>query len=282
MSAVLDYIQNTENTVVNEAWRLVNRIGSQAVATMMPYEFEWYMIALELATADNKTIDYLTFPIMPNSLSKTEQNRTSIKKSLSGVTVLQNSSLPLSEIVLQGNFGRSFKNLVGISNDVSGGVQAYSMKSGKYDLYSLQSESKSNKIPKFKTFNTTVKTGYGVVKMLQAILSKSVGHDDQGRPFRLFFYNMAFGESYQVVVPPNGVRFYQDLSNNMVWNYDLRLTVVAPLDAVVKDNRKWNQLAASAIQGGVDIVGSEVRKAVGRMDEAVDIKLNNWVNYKGF
>lgn len=275
MSSATEYLQNRGNTVVNEVMNLAKSVGVQAIATMMPHEFEWYMIALELATADNKTIDYLTFPIMPNSLSKVEQNRTSIKKSLSGVTVLQNSALPLGEIVLQGNFGRGFKNLVGINNDVSAGALAYSMKAGKYDLYSLQ-EGSNNKIPKVKTFNTAVKTGYGVIKMLQAILSKSVGHDNQGRPFRLFFYNMAFGESYQVVVPPNGMRFYQDISNNMIWNYDLRLTVVAPLDAVVKDSRKWKQLSASAIQGSVDIVSSEVKSIVGDLGEKASMKIDDW------
>lgn len=275
MSSATEYLQNRGNTVVNEVMNLAKSVGVQAIATMMPHEFEWYMIALELATADNKTIDYLTFPIMPNSLSKVEQNRTSIKKSLSGVTVLQNSALPLGEIVLQGNFGRGFKNLVGINNDVSAGALAYSMKAGKYDLYSLQ-EGSNNKIPKVKTFNTAVKTGYGVIKMLQAILSKSVGHDNQGRPFRLFFYNMAFGESYQVVVPPNGMRFYQDISNNMIWNYDLRLTVVAPLDAVVKDSRKWKQLSVSAIQGSVDIVSSEVKSIVGDLGEKASMKIDDW------
>lgn len=275
MSSATEYLQNRGNTVVNEAMSLAKSVGLQAIATMMPHEFEWYMIALELATADNKTIDYLTFPIMPNSLSKVEQNRTSIKKSLSGVTVLQNSALPLGEIVLQGNFGRGFKNLVGINNDISAGALAYSMKAGKYDLYSLQ-EGSNNKIPKVRTFNTAVKTGYGVIKMLQAILSKSVGHDNQGRPFRLFFYNMAFGESYQVVVPPNGTRFYQDISNNMIWNYDLRLTVVAPLDAVVKDSRKWKHLSASAIQGSVDIVSSEVKNVVGDLGEKASMKIDDW------
>lgn len=277
MSDVTEYLQNRGNTVINEAMRLAKNIGLQAIATAMPHEFEWYMVALELATADNKTIDYLTFPIMPNSLSKVEQNRTSIKKSLSGVTVLQNSALPLGEIVLQGNFGRGFKNLVGVNNDVSIGALAYSMKAGKYDLYSLQ-EGSGRKIPKVKTFNAAVKTGYGVVKMLQAMLSKSVGHDNQGRPFRLFFYNMAFGESYQVVVPSNGMRFYQDLSNNMIWNYDLRLTIVAPLDAVVKDSRQWKQLAASAIKGSVDIVSTEVKNVVGYFGEKGSMKIDDWTN----
>lgn len=275
MSSTTEFLQNRGNTVVNEAMSLAKSIGLQAIATAMPREFEWYMIALELATADNKTIDYLTFPIMPNSLSKVEQNRTSIKKSMSGVTVLQNSALPLGEIILRGNFGRGFKNLVGINNDVSAGALAYSMKAGKYDLYSLK-EGSNNKIPKAKTFNVAIKTGYGVIKMLQAILSKSVGYDNQGRPFRLFFYNMAFGENYQVVVPPNGTRFYQDISNNMIWNYDLRLTVVAPLDAVVKDSKKWKRLAASAIQGSIDIASSEIKNVVGDLGEKVSMKIDDW------
>lgn len=270
-----EYWQNRGNVVVNKVFDLAKTIGLQAISTQWPYDFEWYMIALELATADNKTIDYLTFPIMPNSLSKVEQNRSTIKKSLSGVTVLQNSALPLGEIVLQGNFGREFKNLVGVNNDVDLNALAYSIKAGKHDLYSLQAGSGKN-IAKAGAFNVAIKTGYGVVKILQAMLSKSVGHDKQGRPFRLFFYNMAFGESYQVVVPPNGVRFYQDLSNNMIWNYDLRLTIVAPLDAIVKDSRKWKALAVTAIKGGIDTAATEVKNVVGNIGEKASMKVDEW------
>ena len=107
--------------------------------------------------------------------------------------------------------------------------------------------------------------------MLQAILDKSVGTDDNGKPFRLIFYNLAFGESYQVVVPPNGVRFYQDMSNNMIWCYDLRFTIVAPLEALACFNKKkqWMQLAASAIQGGVDVAASAVEDGIGSATTAI-------------
>lgn len=50
------------------------------------------------------------------------------------------------------------------------------------------------------------------MKILQAMASKSVGLDDKGKPLRLYFYNMALGESYLVAIPPSGVQFSQDLS----------------------------------------------------------------------
>ena len=113
------------------------------------------------------------------------------------------------------------------------------------------------------SFGFSIKTGYGVLKMLQSMVDKSSGVDDQGRPFKLFFYNMALGESYQVVVPPNGIRYSQDVSKNMIWYYDLRFTIVAPLEAVAFGHgNKWRTLGASAIQAGVDIAKNAVKDLV--------------------
>lgn len=245
--------------------------SKQVLAVCYPREFEWYMIALELVDFSGCTIDYLTFPVMPNSIVKTEQNRNVVRKSMAGVTVLSNTALALGEIALQGNFGRSFKNLVNPEINVvtSEGVLqnsgiAYGIRAGKTDLYSLTSD---KPVPKLEPrwFDFSVKTGYGVVKILQSILDKSVGVDKNGKPFRLLFYNLAFGESYQVVVPPNGVRFYQDMSNNMVWCYDLKFTIVAPLEAIGLGGasvRVKRLLSASLVQQTVDVVASAVEDSI--------------------
>lgn len=273
-------IEGSGSFYTQQALNLVKNVGLQALSTALPREFEWYMIAIELADFKGNTIDYLTFPIMPNSLAKVEQNRNTLKKSMSGVTVLSNSSLALGELILQGNFGRGFKILVGVGGkeETSTGY-AYSIANQKTSLYSLNSGKNGNieKVNSVKSininigaFDSSVKTGYGVVKVLQAILDKSVGTDNNGKPFRLFFYNLAFGESYQVIVPPNGVRFYQDMSNNMIWCYDLRFTIVAPLEAVsVAKNKQWLQLASSAIQGGVDVAASAVEDGIGSVTTAI-------------
>lgn len=259
-------IQGSGSFYTTQAINLVKDVGLQALSTALPREFEWYMIAIELADFDGNTIDYLAFPIMPNSLTKIEQNRTTIRKTATGVTILSSPVLALGELILNGNFGRGFKNLIGLDTEKNTEAYAYSIRNRKDSLYTLLGANSRGAVRGVNfglgKFDFAIKTGYGVIKMLQAILDKSVGVDKHGRPFKLFFYNLAFGENYQVVVPPNGVKFYQDLSNNMIWCYDLRLSIIAPLEAVSTNKGKWLALASSAISEGVSVAGSVVEDAV--------------------
>ena len=110
--------------------------------------------------------------------------------------------------------------------------------------------------------------------MLQAIVSKSVGLDDYGKPYRLYFYNMALGESYLVFIPPSGIQFSQDVTKNMIWNYSLTMTILAPLESVSNKHGKWDSLLESAIQTGVNEVASAVSDALQPVTETV---LEGWL-----
>ena len=98
------------------------------------------------------------------------------------------------------------------------------------------------------------------------MLSKSVGLGQDGKPLRLYFYNMALGESYLVVVPPSGAQFSQDLSKNMIWNYNITMIAIAPLELVAnkKNAKSWliNSLANAAIQTGVNDLATKVTRAI--------------------
>lgn len=257
------------DTVMNMA----KSIGGQALASLYPNDFEWYMVALELADSNDNTIDYLTFPIMPDSISKTEPTRTNIKKSMAGVTVLSTPSYSPQEINIKGSFGRQFKILINPKPSVSIDASSKSVNAGKYHL-----TKKSGSISglAFSNFNMNVKTGYGVMKILQAMISKSVGLDESGKPLRLYFYNMALGESYLVSIPPSGVQFSQDLSKNMVWNYNMTMIALAPLEAVSNKNDKslLDKLLPSMIQTGVNEVASVVTDALQPVTETV---LEGWL-----
>ena len=157
------------DTVMNMA----KSIGGQALASLYPNDFEWYMVALELADSDDNTIDYLTFPIMPDSISKTEPTRTNIKKSMAGVTVLSTPSYSPQEINIKGSFGRQFKILINPKPDVSINSSSKSVSAGKYHLFDITKKSGSISGLAFSNFNLNVKTGYGVMKILQAMASKS-------------------------------------------------------------------------------------------------------------
>lgn len=234
-------------------------MGSQMMSCLFPNDFEWYMVALELVDSQENTIDYLTFPITPSAITKTEPVKTNIRRSMGGTTVLTSPTFTPQEINIKGNFGRNIKFL--ISAGVSPLGANLSTDSSKFNLYSIQGGKNTVPMMKFPGFALGIKTGYGVIKILQAILSKSVGLDNFGQPMQLNFYNMALGESYRVVVPPSGYQFSQDLSNNMIWNYNITLMAVAPLEAISGwGSKMWAnigmQLAASAIQTGVSMVAT--------------------------
>ena len=67
---------------------------------------------------------------------------------------------------------------------------------------------------------------------------------------------MALGESYLVVVPPTGLSFSQNLQKNMIWEYNLSMTAIAPLESVAGTKKAKTALtkicAAGAIQKGVN------------------------------
>lgn len=260
------------DTVMNMA----KSIGGQALASLYPNDFEWYMVALELADSNDNTIDYLTFPIMPDSISKTEPTRTNIKKSMAGVTVLSTPSYSPQEINIKGSFGRQFKILINPKPSTKNNAASMSTNAGKYSLLDIKKKDSSISGLAFSSFNMNVKTGYGVMKILQAMISKSVGLDESGKPLRLYFYNMALGESYLVSIPPSGVQFSQDLSKNMVWNYNMTMIALAPLEAVSNKNDKslLDKLLPSMIQTGVNEVASVVTDALQPVTETV---LEGWL-----
>lgn len=267
------------SSFLNQSMGMVKSLGQQAISALMPHDFEWYLISFELATADNKTIDYLTFPIQPDSIMKIEQNRNNIKKTMGGVTILSSTALSLGELVLRGSFGRNFKIMIEADLPSVEGV-GYAISAGKWSLFDLVSNNSSkNKLSfNFNGLGASVKTGYGVLKILQAMIDKSNGVDERGRPFKLFFYNMALGESYQVVVPPNGVRYSQDLSKNMIWYYDLRFTIVAPLEAVAFGKAdSWKAFGVAAAQQAVDITAGAVKDLVDPMlEETLEVRASSF------
>jgi hypothetical protein len=241
--------------------QLVGSLGKGALSALFPKDFESYIMGLELTDSQDRTIDYFAFPIMPESLTKTEPKRTNVKKTSSGITVLNSNSYVPEEISIKGNFGRTFKFYLSPKQPAVQGV-AFSTASGKFDSTSIKSKSLSLGV---KNFDIGVKTGFGAHSILRAIINKSSGVDSTGKPFKLYFYNMALGESYLVTVPPTGLVSSQNQEKNMIWDYTLTLTVLAPLSAlsaVKQKNSLLKLLSVSLIQKGVNTVASSVLTAI--------------------
>lgn len=242
--------------IQQQALNMLGNVGRSALATMFPNDFEVYLCSLELTDSQGKTIDFFTFPIMPDSIQKTELKRTTVRNTAGGITTLSSPIYAPSEISIRGNFGRCFKILLSDKESISG--VAFSVSNGVYDLYQLGSKSSGMKMP---DFNISVKTGYGATRILKAIISKSNGVDNEGKPFRLYFYNMAFGENYLVTIPPSGSTFSMNLQKNMIWEYNINMTVVAPLEAVKNspsESSMVKKVASSTIQKSVNDLATYV------------------------
>lgn len=207
----------------------LNTIGQAAMSAMFPNDFEVYLCSIELTTSKGVMIDSFTFPVMPDSIERTENKRTTVQTTATGSVILTSPYFVPQDITIRGNFGRAFKILASDKDPGTTGV-AFSVKAGKYNLYQIGKKKLTDMIKPF--FDVGVKTGYGATKILKGIISKSNGLDSDGKPFKLFFNNMAFGESYLVVIPPNGAVFSQNMQKNMIWEYSLTMLAIAPAEAV--------------------------------------------------
>lgn len=223
---------------------LLKEIGMNALSSLYPNEFEYYLCAFELVSG-TKTIDYFIFPIQPSAISVTDTRRTNVKRSMSGTTVLRNNSFNPKDIALKGSFGKRFKILS--KEGVAFGGDS-----------SVSSNDKKIKRPQF---SADIKTGYGACKLLQKILEDSNQLSDSGEPNQLYFYNMAFGESYLVEVNPQGTTFSVTEEQNMIWQYSISMTAVAMLEDVLtssdfKSSKKL--LKASNIQNIANTVTGDI------------------------
>ena len=238
---------------INRARVLRGQIGKSALNALYPNDFEYYLCAFELVS-ENKTVDYFVFPIQPSSISKTEPTRNNIKTSMSGTTVLRNKSFLTQEITLKGNFGRRFKIL-----SMQGVAFSSGLEIGKLDI------GNGGQGIGFQTpsFSGGIKTGYGATKILQNILQRSNKVNSNGKPYQLYFYNMAFGESYLVTMPPSGMTFSQSEDKNMIWEYSLNFKILAPLSevAAIKNTKTKSAeiLGKSLIQNKINAVAKNTK-----------------------
>lgn len=240
--------------------KTVATVGPAALSALFPRDFEFYMVALELTTFDGETIEYFTFPVMPTSMTKSENERTSIYHTLGGTTIINTDSFVPKDLTIQGDFGRSFKIVLGdIANQaVTFKGLKFSNQNGVEYADQVNADVSFGRVP---IFNFAVKTGFGCIKILQSIIDRAKGHD-QGKPFRLYFYNLALGESYLVVPTKQPLTLMQNESKNMIWGYNLNLSIIAPLDRIeFASGSQARSLKSMLAQAVVQAAVNQVAKA---------------------
>ena len=206
--------------------KFLTEIGKGGVNALWPNDFEYYAITMELTDSLGNTIDYLTFPVSPESMSYDKRSLVNIKKSMSGISSLDNETFNPRTIEMSGTFGRKFKLLLGASRPLSSQSAENSTATGQF----TNSTRNSTDI-KESVFNTKLKTGYGTVKILEAMIEKSSALDRDNKPNRLYLYNPALGHNWLVKAPL--LKLSQErTSSNMLWKYNLSLTAIAPLKRI--------------------------------------------------
>lgn len=203
-------MDNIGANIVEQLANAIGNVGSESVKStlniLFPRDFELYLVSLELTNYNDVVEDYFTFPINPQSISKSEMYSKNIDRTYGAVVVNKTGSFTPQDITLKGNFGKSFKMLVRNKSSIPF-VSIYKRQSGE--------------------FSSVIKNGYGSFKVLQDICKRS-NDLDNGRPKRLYFHNFMLGESYLVeVLDFNGD---MNMSSNMIWNYTLRMKILTPIN----------------------------------------------------
>lgn len=208
-----------------------NTRGKEAINALYPDEIEYYACALELVDSVGTTLDFFSFPIMPQSMQETKPTITNIKKTHTGVVITTHSTFVPFDISINGHFGRMFRKL----SDFGGTVGQSKPKVNDKFTEGESNTKNLNSVEIKAMFSTEYKTGYGCTKILEAIFNKAKMADVNSNPVKLIFYNLSLNSNYMVEPVTLGLSQNRDL--NMIWQYNLTLKAVAPVDAVFDGNK---------------------------------------------
>lgn len=224
--------------------QLLEQLGHVGLNALFPNDFEAYICSLELVDSQGVIMDFFVFPVMPSGITETNSTLTNIKKTAGGITILKTDTFVPVDISLQGDFGRRLKILIG-RNLIDARAVILSTSGGVYNKESL----KQGAVQLTKAvFDSSIKTGYGCIKILQSIYDRAQAVDKLGNPYKLFFYNMALGSSY--LVEPMNLTLSQTYDSNMIWKYNLQLKGVAPVDTTINLSSLTRKSLTSSMQYG--------------------------------
>ncbi len=227
-------------------------LGKVGLNGLYPNDFELYVFALELVNSKGDTEEYFVFPINPTNFDESSQANTSVVKTMGGVVTIDSNTFDPVDIIMGGNFGRKLKFLIG-GEQIDFGALSYSTRSGVY----------KNAKDTFKkgVFNSKIKSGYGCIKLLQSFQTKSTGLDQYNKPYSLYLYNLALGNSYLIKIL--NLTFKQDMSSNGIWNYSMQIKGLGTMDSI-EGGRSQGSLSASLaaakiVQGAANVALSKTK-----------------------
>lgn len=223
--------------------QLLASIGRAGLNSLYPNEFEYYSCSLELVDSQGDLVEMLVFPVMPDNITDDSVSIANVKKSAYGVVSTYNTSFVPFPIAISGTFGRKMRVLLG-NREINS--SAISFKTGAKDAVGSAAA----------IFNNYVKTGYGVIKILQKIYDRSFELDQYGSSHRLFFYNLALNSNH--LVEMKSLNKSMSRANNMMWNYSIQMQTIAPADKIVGNFAKSLRNIAT-----IDVINKGLNSLVG-------------------
>lgn len=243
----------SKRSIGKRAETLINELGRGTAHYLFPNDIDFYFVALELVNSKGKTVQYMAFPIMPDSIIFQDTEITKVQRTFGGITTLRTSTFDPKSYTLQGNFGRNFKILVG--------GQLFEFSAFNFDFGDQAIDSSKFKIT-VPELSVSIKNGYGCIKLLEKIIKRADQLDQNGEPYKLFLYNTSL--NHQFLVEPIDFTFSQSVSMNMIWKYSLRLNAIAKVEDLT-DNSKLgilNSLTINGLNSVANKLGSKIAKSL--------------------
>lgn len=224
---------------------LAGQAGMGLLSAQYPDDFEHYVFSLDLVDSSSRLVYSFVFPVNPQNVVINHPTLWTVKRSNQGVAAIGTPAFVPFEISLSGTFGRQLKLM-----ESPGAV------------LNAQGFVRQRVI---RDFDTSVKTGYGCVKVLEKLLAYSRQLDDTGNFYRLLFTNMSFNQQF-LVVPTGNYTFSVSAESNMVYAYSLTLKAIAPANGLLTEEqtrkRIGNIMNANTITEASNILADAARGIV--------------------
>ena len=227
----------TANNIISQTLNAALTIGKAAVHAGMPDDYEYYLCSLTLYNYKMEKVGFLSFTVMPDNIVESNTPIQNIVKTHAGMVTVFNPTFAPIDITMSGTFGRKFRLLSDYKDPMQG-------KSGFFGL----------NFGKILGVTMGIKSGYGMVKILEHILKTSNKLDENRKPYFLIFDNYSFNTSY--IVTATNFSFQQSTEMNMIWHYNvsLRATGIKPTSAKSEMGNLLKKVASSAITSGLNNV----------------------------
>jgi hypothetical protein len=246
LTTILKDSSKTASAAINNTIDAVEQYGIAAVHSIVPDDIEYYLCSLELFTENKERVGFISFVVMPSQIVESHTPIQTMIKTNRGISTVFTDSFSPIDISIAGSFGRKFRLILNYTdpNDVLDSNNSFS----------------SLNFGIIKGVNSGVKSGYGLTKLLEHILSRA-NKTEKNKPLYLVFNNYSFNTSY--VTDVINYSFNQNENYNMIWNYSIQLRAVADNRTFFSSESKTNFLktvSANSIATGLTNMVNEMTR----------------------